>query len=290
MNTQLCNTPLRNLMLPGKANYYCKTSGIDNIDQCWDKEWFELYPYEVAYQYNSRGFRDTEWPTSVTELKESIWCIGDSFTVGIGNSFDHTWPQLLQKDTGCRTINIGMDGASNDYIANRTIEIANEICPKIIVLQWSFLHRRESSQVDGDYEFKRILCTREDTFETDYNNFVENLNKVNTVVSGKCRVIHSIIPDGFVPPAYRHGRIIDSQERSKWSFHVIGPNGFIGWFNWGEMSQQTYDDHNHIYYRYKKLINEYNIIALSTHDRARDGYHYGIKTAQMFVDQITTML
>ena len=62
-----------------------------------NKKYFKNYPYPIEYVYNSRGFRDAEWPESVDELRNAIWCIGDSFTVGLGSPLAHTWPYLLQQ-------------------------------------------------------------------------------------------------------------------------------------------------------------------------------------------------
>lgn len=118
-------------------------SGIDSPDLCFDKDHFNEYPHTISYNYNSRGFRDQEWPTTQDELKQAIWCVGDSFTVGVGSAFEHTWPQRLAAVTGQRCINIAMDGASNQWIARRAGQICREIGAKNIVIQWSYIHRRE---------------------------------------------------------------------------------------------------------------------------------------------------
>ncbi len=73
------------------------------------------YPYPISYSYNSHGFRDDEWPD---DLSNVIWCIGDSFTTGVGVPFDHRWPNILQSKINKRCINLGIDGASNELIRN----------------------------------------------------------------------------------------------------------------------------------------------------------------------------
>ena len=74
-------------------------TGMDSPSNAIDKVHFSSFPYKVAYSYNSRGFRDAEWPKTIEELKDAIWCIGDSFTAGVGSPYEHMWTQLLQKRT-----------------------------------------------------------------------------------------------------------------------------------------------------------------------------------------------
>lgn len=148
-------------------------SGLDDYDRCFNQKWFKAYPYPVSYSYNSRGFRDSEWPEL---LADAIWCIGDSFTVGIGAPIEHTWPYLLSKATGIRAINIGMDGASNEWIARMSIAIA-EIAPRKIIHQWTYTHRRENA---------RYAKTTE---QQDIDNFISAVKQTQ----GN-NVIHSMIP------------------------------------------------------------------------------------------------
>ena len=116
-----------------KINLRAKFSGMDSDAKCPDKKQFKSFPYEVDYHYNSRGFRDLEWPDSLDELKQSIWCIGDSFTVGIGSPIDHTWVRQVELKTKKRCINISLDGASNFWIARQAKHILTTINPKIII-------------------------------------------------------------------------------------------------------------------------------------------------------------
>jgi len=129
--------------LPSRANQRLDYSGIDSLEDCLDKKHFKSYPYKIKYEYNSRGFRDLEWPDSVDELKRSVWCVGDSFTVGLGQPFSHTWPQVLAQKLGRNTINISMDGASNQWIARKSVKLINDISPHVIIIHWSYFHRRE---------------------------------------------------------------------------------------------------------------------------------------------------
>ena len=125
---------LPDLSIPSKANQYRQFSGLDSPELCLDDAHFENYPYNVNYRYNSRGFRDSEWPDNLTD---AVWCIGDSFTVGIGSSIDHTWPVVLSKTVGRRIINVSMDGASNNWIARKASQILAAVASSTFVLHWS---------------------------------------------------------------------------------------------------------------------------------------------------------
>jgi hypothetical protein len=101
------------------------------------------YQYPIHYSFNSRGFRDVEWPETIEELKNSIWCVGDSGTMGVGSPLSHTWPAILQEVTQTRTINISVRAIANDWIFRQTQQILEQIQPRLIVIQWTFLHRRD---------------------------------------------------------------------------------------------------------------------------------------------------
>jgi hypothetical protein len=132
---------LADLVLPSRANQHWPHSGLDHPERCYNPQHFKAFPYTVDYQYNSRGFRDAEWPE---QLDDVIWCVGDSFTVGLGSPCTHTWPWLLQHTLNKRTINVSMDGASNQWISRRTCDIMQHTPAKFIIIQWSYTHRREN--------------------------------------------------------------------------------------------------------------------------------------------------
>ena len=133
---------LPNLILPGQVNCLHAESGLDSLLSCRDKKHFLSYADKVEYRYNSRGFRDREWPEA---LQSAIWCIGDSFTTGIGSAYENTWPQILSSMSGFRIVNISMNGASNNWISRCAREISDYINPNNIVIMWSYVERREKS-------------------------------------------------------------------------------------------------------------------------------------------------
>jgi hypothetical protein len=139
---------LKSIYLANNIHCSFEYSGIDSFDFCFDKTHFKNYPHKVSYSFNSRGFRDNEWPKIKSELQSSIWCIGDSFTVGLGSPVEHTWPSVLRETVKRNTINLGSDGASNEWIAKTCANIISEVNPECIVLCWSYSHRRYATDLE----------------------------------------------------------------------------------------------------------------------------------------------
>ena len=158
------------------------TSGIDSLDKCLNRQHYLSYHKKISYRYNSRGFRDDEWPD---DLSDVIWCVGDSFTVGIGQPFEETWPHLLQQKTGKRCLNVGENGCANDTIAMRIQEIYRLYNPKLIVVMWSYLSRRYVNNENVGFD-KNDFGNKEDM-----ENFTKNFKAVNEL---PVPIINTIIP------------------------------------------------------------------------------------------------
>lgn len=177
------------------VNQCCETSGMDSIEFARevnkDPVWFQNYPYDISYIYNSRGFRDQEWPQSVEDLKNSIWCVGDSFTVGIGVEYQHIWPQLLEKKLNRRTINVSLNGASNEWIRDRTVDIIEELTPQDLIIHWSYAHRRQLDLiVEGGYKQVHYNNTTEQEDQELIIKLINDVEKLKKSVN----VVHSFIP------------------------------------------------------------------------------------------------
>ncbi len=149
---------LPDFILPTRVNQCWDQSGIDSYEHCQDKNHYVNFPWPVIYNYNSRGYRDSEWPLTLTELQKSIWCLGDSFTVGIGSPYEHIWPAVLQKTSGVRCINVSMDGASNQWIARKAQRILDIVAPQVLVIHWSYISRREKNQEQVWQEFYKQVA------------------------------------------------------------------------------------------------------------------------------------
>ena len=185
------------LIVPKKINWRSDYSGMDVLKLCNDRQHFLNYSKKITYEYNSKGFRDHEWPT---ELNDLIWCVGDSFTVGIGQPFAETWPQLLEKKIGRRCINLGEDGCSNDTISLRVEKIYDLYKPKLIIVMWSYLHRRriDNENVHSD---KKDFGPKKD---------LENLNKNYQKISKlKTKIIQTIIPNILLDSQFNKKGIVN---------------------------------------------------------------------------------
>ena len=258
---------------------------MDSLDKCFDQEHFQNYPYPIEYVYNSRGFRDAEWPASHLELQQAVWCIGDSFTVGIGQPLGHTWPNVLAGRIQKRIINVSMDGASNDWIYRRVLDIANTINPQLIIIMWSYVHRREDSDILLDDEQRRRHAST-DTFDQDIQKWVTQVKNLKHIA---CQTVQLSIPEFMFLPTNIWSKIADP----------LWPP-----------SPQTKHDFKNLPDRIKKELKElHNVFDLMTDfydiqhllpkdiiyvnerlDWARDHHHFDILTSRWVVDQIETRL
>jgi hypothetical protein len=182
---------LPDFILSSRVNQEWEYSGIDSAEYCMDKKHFDSYPYQVNYKYNSRGFRDEEWPTDINELKQAVWCVGDSFTVGIGSPVEHTWVYQVGRQLNKKTINVSMDGASNEWIARKVLQIQETISPDLIIIQWSYTHRREHEYILLSDEDRRIYNCKEES-QQDIDNTICCIKTV--AEKSTSNIIHSFIP------------------------------------------------------------------------------------------------
>ena len=279
---------LPDFVLPSRVNQHWKYSGLDSPDLCLDKKHFNSYPYTIDYLYNSRGYRDQEWPTQLNQLKQALWCIGDSFTVGLGSPVEHTWPYILQQQTGQRTINISMDGASNDWIARCVSLIQKEIDPKNIIVMWSYVHRREHKNPNLDSEQRRLHFDKSDNLQD-----LRNLESCMAMIAHS-RIIHLAIPE-YAP---------NEDYQSVWQ-NIRG-------VDWPDLVPSTLDEllalpksvQTELKEKFKlwtdlqqsmqsQLLQselENNFIKVNRLDLARDAHHFDLITAQWVVDQIVPRL
>jgi len=241
---------LETLQLPELQNKTFSETGIDSYDYCLDKKHFKNFPHDITYVYNSRGYRDVEWPQD-SELSNCVWCVGDSFTAGIGSPFQHSWPQVLQQQIKNRVINISMDGASNQWISRKVLEIMEEVNPKNIVIMWSYTHRRESPNVNQTDLRRRMFAffTADEAETNTTSDEIEDLINFKRCVGevtkkNKNNLIHYVIPKAF-------------SKQNKLTYNFNTPN-FLG---------------------------EVQIL-----DYARDYHHFDIKTSTQIVNQIIPLL
>lgn len=266
-------------------------NSMDDIEFVHDKQHFLNYKHTVTYEFNSRGFRDSEWPLDVTQLANSIWCIGDSFTVGIGSSYQHIWPQVLETNIDTRTINVSMDGASNDWIARQACQILQEINPTNLIILWSYFQRREHPDSTLKDEDRKIWYNGS-TDQEDLDNFRNCIQKVNSLKK-KTTVQHYTVPDAQSCNDINitWTNIRDSQW-PKTCCRTIAEFQRLPTFIQTEIlncnpSFLILLKRNDLFEQYK-IINQ--IQEVTKLDLARDGYHFDINTSLWLNNQIVKKL
>ena len=287
---------LPDLVLPSRANQTWQYSGMDSPDLCATPQHFESYPHAVTYQYNSRGFRDCEWPD---DLDDAVWCIGDSFTVGLGLPQQHTWPYQLGKKLKRPALNISMDGASNQWIARRTREIISELEPDLIIVQWSYLHRREATveQVQLQQLLELYNNIRDSTWSEihsveEFRALPETIQaEVNLTpchsdhlqfwfeVSDEARRLHHV----NTTPQQDIDTTIECIRHVHQPFTRIIHTFVPGFGTLDPVLNQEF------FSRLDDLSIEY-LPEIDPQDLARDGHHYGIATVDCLTDQLVEMI
>lgn len=189
------------IKLQNTVDEFVTEVGIDSYAQCLDRDHFKNYTKNIIYKFNQLGYRDEEWPS---ELSNNIWAVGDSFTVGLGQPVEETWSNIVQSKINKRVINVSMNGASNNWIARRIQFILDNFNPDIILVQWSYLHRREHpddtlSDEERALHFDiKLIEKREDIAvmnQVDVQNLLSNIHSLNN--KNNARIIHSFIPNFY---------------------------------------------------------------------------------------------
>ena len=254
------------IILTRLANKTCTEFGIDSVEQCWNRSHFKNYSKSVIYKFNQMGYRDEEWPKI---LNKNIWCVGDSFTVGLGQPLEETWPQLVQQRLGKRIINVSMNGASNDWIARRTQFILDNFDPSVIFIQWSYTHRREDKNTDLCDEDRANHFSKELELEMELLNGLPKTEQINRIavldkldvdnclqnifsISNKNNVtiVHSFVPEFFNPQTNPQIEIYDVLLKKNLKFFP----------------------------------------AQEQIDFARDGFHYDVLTATKYAEQYVNLI
>lgn len=282
---------LPDFVIPSQVNQHWQISGIDSLERCLDPAHYQSYPYSVEYYYNNRGYRDHNWPDSLDELKQSVWCLGDSFTVGIGSPRKHTWSYALQQALNTRTINVSMDGASNNWIARQAVKILNAVNPAIMVIHWSYLHRREGlTPLNADVKYSFLIhydnvkspnwprITEIEQFSLlpahiQHELLTSDDNQWRQGVTDELLRLWHIRSDAIDDMLNTQHciKLVEQHCQDTRLIHSFIP-GFVKGYQ-EEFYQQIKTQH--------LLIPEFSCL-----DLARDGHHYDIKTSENFVQQI----
>lgn len=122
--------------LSDRVNSIYTTSGSDNTGLC-------------TYTYNELGFRGD----SITKEGFKIMSIGCSNTEGVGVNDNETWPHIFsRKFSDGVNMNFGTGGRSNDFICRTLITYHDIIKPDLVLIMYTFTHRREIYTKDNFIE------------------------------------------------------------------------------------------------------------------------------------------
>jgi hypothetical protein len=278
---------LPNVIIPKLVHKRFEFYSPDSEPDCQSRKHFNHYPYNITYEFNSRGFRDNEWPT---DLENAIWCLGDSTTVGIGAPITHSWPFQLSKTTDIATINLGIRAIDNYTISEIAREIILNIRPKNILILWSFFERRPVGNIQTEIvDLSEQLIVDNDLDHYDYfTKCILNLQ----VPDSKTNIVH-----GFLPNSDN----VEQTLQSMWN-NVKDPN-------WpAKIESIDAIDHNileeldivhNVYNQFKKIFewcefkNKFmknRINNFEQLDLARDGHHWDIEPSKLRATEFKNFL
>lgn len=150
------------------------------------KQQFLEYPDKITYKFNSRGFRDDEWPNELESLKQCNFCIGDSNVIGVGLPREHTYINIVNQYSKNKFINCGKSSAYN-YHWNllNSLEIIKVINPKYLIIHWSPFYKTSW----GRTAFRDLFFGN----RKDMNKFIECIDQIE-LYKGNTQVIHVFNP------------------------------------------------------------------------------------------------
>ena len=154
-----------------RVNQTYTTSGGDNTNLC-------------TYTYNELGFRGD----SIKKEGFKVMSLGCSITEGVGVNDDETWPaQFCNHIENGVNLNFGTGGRSNDFICRCLISYYDLIQPDLVLIMYTFPHRREVYTEDNGIEpyvptkvWGKLLETKEgqiiqnsmDVLQNDNSDFI----------------------------------------------------------------------------------------------------------------------
>lgn len=263
-----------NLIIPELINKEFSTTGIDSLENCLNKNHFQNFPHSISYKYNKQGYRDNEWPDNPNN---SIWCIGDSFTVGLGLPFQYTWPQQFQKLIDYPVITVAMDGASNQWIARKIKSIFDQMHPRLVVVMWSYFHRRENIDTTIS-DMERRMHGNPDAALQDFNLFESLINEFDND-----KLINLLVPN------YHSVNDIEKiwQDLKGRNWPDVIPSSFNDLPNY--IKKELYEYHCvgdnlklliKLRNRLQQIKSKFTFVDYDVEDYARDYHHFGVKTSR----------
>ena len=275
---------LPDLVLPSLANQQRQFLGMDTLNRCLDRDRFLSYPHQIEYRFNSRGFRGPEWPNSMTDLQDAIWCLGDSYTVGIGSPLSHTWPFRL----GCimydqMALNVSLAGAGNEWIADTAERIVADVNPRHMVIMWSLTRRRQNPDTSLSPEDRRLPYATYSSVDEDWQLFLQCKQRVDSVINA----VHFAIPDFHEYGMAHLTRIWNDIRGPDWPEN---PPTFLEELQ--KLPEHILNEIETVHQCMDKICQVIapDVIKTDLLDRSRDGHHFGLKAAEWVAEQAADRL
>lgn len=109
------------------------------------KAW-RYYEDPIIYNYNELGYRG-----SIVTEGDYFIALGCSYTMGVGIHEQDRYGDLLSKELGMPYMNLGMGGASQNFVWMNNILLARNLInkPKFVIIQWPEIERLNTITEDG---------------------------------------------------------------------------------------------------------------------------------------------
>ena len=222
--------------------------GLDNPKYCkTDKEVFDNWPTgdRISYAFNSRGFRDEDWPATLEEMQDSIWLIGDSFTMGMGIAYHECYKKAIEQATGKRVVDISLDGTNPNWRRRIALKIIREIGPEWLIIHWGYIWRYKRKYRTLAQEVRDTIFKNQEQSAMD--GFIKTFRTLWDEPKGQTKLIHNFLP-----------KFAGQNKSQKQIF--------------AEIQKFTGEHSPYICWDNEQL------------DTGRDGWHWGTKTVQKYVE------
>ena len=238
---------MEHLVVPKRANKEIQWHGLDNPKMTkQDADIFENWPNgdKINYRFNSRGFRDEEWPATYSGMKDAIWMIGDSFTMGMGIEYEESYKKKMEEVTGRRVIDISLDGTNPGWRRRIALKIMREVAPDYLIMHWGYIWRYKRKYRTLAQEVRNTIFQEQE--ESCMESFVETFKSL-WETDTNTKVLHNFLP-----------KFAGKWKSQEWIKHQI--QDFTG------------DENPSICWDNEQL------------DTGRDGWHWGPETIQKYVE------
>ena len=222
--------------------------GLDDPKHCKkDVDEFHKWPDgdKISYAFNSRGFRDEDWPDTIEEMRKAIWMVGDSFTMGMGIAYDQAYKRAMEKATGKRVIDISLDGTWPSWRRRIALKITREIQPELIFVHWGYIWRYKRKYRTLAQEVRDTIFKNQEQSAMD--GFIKTFRTLWDEPKGQTKLIHNFLPK------------FAGQNKSQNEIFA-------------EIQKFTGEDTPYVCWDNEQL------------DTGRDGWHWGTKTVQKYVE------